>query len=64
MFAGFYVIGDDRETPAALVGRLRRALGGSADRDRALRLGANAYITKPIQAPKVIATVKELLKMG
>jgi two-component system chemotaxis response regulator CheY len=26
-------------------------------------LGANAYITKPIQAPQVIATVKELLKI-
>jgi two-component system chemotaxis response regulator CheY len=33
------------------------------DRDRALELGATAYITKPIQAPQVIATVKELLKI-
>jgi two-component system chemotaxis response regulator CheY len=31
------------------------------DRQRALLLGANAYITKPIQAPQVIAKVKELL---
>ena len=31
------------------------------DRQRALALGANAYITKPIQAPQVIAKVKELL---
>jgi two-component system chemotaxis response regulator CheY len=31
------------------------------DRQRALQLGANAYITKPIQAPQVIATVRELL---
>ena len=30
------------------------------DRQRALSLGANAYITKPIQAPQVIAKVKEL----
>ena len=30
---------------------------------RALQLGANAYITKPIQAPQVIAKVKELLKI-
>ena len=37
--------------------------GSSEDRQRAMALGANAYITKPIQAPKVIATVKELLKM-
>ena len=33
------------------------------DRQRALSLGANAYITKPIQAPQVIAKVKELLKI-
>jgi two-component system chemotaxis response regulator CheY len=35
--------------------------GAEEDRQRALALGANAYITKPIQAPQVIATVKELL---
>ena len=35
--------------------------GSSEDRQRALALGANAYITKPIQAPQVIAKVKELL---
>ncbi|MBI4509109.1 MAG: response regulator [Deltaproteobacteria bacterium] len=35
--------------------------GGQEDRQRALALGANAYITKPIQAPQVIAKVKELL---
>src|SRR5882757_6559041 len=44
-----------KETPIVVI----TTEGGSADRDRALRLGANAYITKPIQAPKVIATVKE-----
>lgn len=33
------------------------------DRQRALALGANAYITKPIQAPQVIAKVRELLKL-
>ena len=37
--------------------------GGKEDRERALRLGANAYITKPIQAPKVIATVKSLINI-
>src|SRR5262249_2104501 len=36
---------------------------GEADRERALALGANAYITKPIQAPQVIQTVRELLGM-
>ncbi len=37
--------------------------GGKEDRDRALRLGANAYITKPIQAPQVIQAVRELLHL-
>jgi two-component system chemotaxis response regulator CheY len=37
--------------------------GSQEDRSRALALGANAYITKPIQAPQVIAKVKELLKL-
>ena len=37
--------------------------GSNEDRTRALHLGANAYITKPIQAPQVIAKVKELLKI-
>lgn len=37
--------------------------GAEEDRQRALTLGANAYITKPIQAPQVIAKVKELLRL-
>ncbi|MFC1611800.1 response regulator [Myxococcota bacterium] len=37
--------------------------GAQEDRQRALALGANAYITKPIQAPQVINTVKDLLKL-
>jgi len=37
--------------------------GAEEDRQRALALGANAYITKPIQAPQVIATVKKLLNI-
>src|SRR5688572_16700483 len=37
--------------------------GSSEDRQRALMLGANAYITKPIQAPQVISKVKDLLKI-
>lgn len=37
--------------------------GLQEDRERALALGANAYITKPIQAPEVIDTVKKLLNI-
>ncbi|MBI5507679.1 MAG: response regulator [Deltaproteobacteria bacterium] len=37
--------------------------GAQEDRQRAMALGANAYITKPIQAPQVINTVKELLHL-
>jgi two-component system chemotaxis response regulator CheY len=37
--------------------------GSEEDKERALQLGANAYITKPIQAPQVIAKVRALLKM-
>ena len=37
--------------------------GGAEDRARALALGANAYITKPIQAPQVLRQVKELLEV-
>jgi two-component system, chemotaxis family, chemotaxis protein CheY len=37
--------------------------GGEVDRQRALALGANAYITKPIRAPQVIETVRQLLKL-
>ena len=35
---------------------------GPKDRDRALSLGANAYIQKPIQAPQVIKAVRKLLE--
>ncbi len=37
--------------------------GSQEDRQRAMALGATAYITKPIQAPQVIARVKELLNL-
>src|SRR5580700_10270018 len=36
----------------------------SEDRMRAMQLGANAYITKPIQASQVIVKVRELLRIG
>ncbi|MBI5543682.1 MAG: response regulator, partial [Deltaproteobacteria bacterium] len=34
------------------------------DRRRALALGANAYLVKPLRANTVLATVKELLKIA
>jgi two-component system chemotaxis response regulator CheY len=35
--------------------------GGEADRDLGLKLGANAYLTKPINGIAVIKTVNELI---
>ncbi len=37
--------------------------GAAEDRQRALALGANAYITKPIQAQQVISLVREILSL-
>jgi len=36
--------------------------GASEDRERALTLGANEYLTKPIQANRVLSVVKDLMK--
>lgn len=49
-----------REIPIVII----TTEGAQEDRQRALSLGANAYITKPIQAPQVISKVKELLKLS
>ena len=35
--------------------------GGQEDKNRAMALGANSYITKPIQANHVLTVVKDLL---
>lgn len=37
--------------------------GAAEDRQRALALGANAYITKPIVAQQVISLVREILSL-
>ena len=38
--------------------------GAQEDRDRALALGANEYITKPIQTAKIIEVVRRLLNVA
>ena len=35
--------------------------GADADRQRGMRLGADAYITKPMEAPDLVRTVTEVL---
>ena len=37
--------------------------GATADRDRAMALGASAYLVKPVQAKVVLDTVKGLLNL-
>lgn len=37
--------------------------GAKEDRERAMALGADEYLTKPIQANKVLAVAKSLLKI-
>jgi two-component system chemotaxis response regulator CheY len=37
--------------------------GAKEDKDRAMALGADAYITKPIQSTALLSTVKELLDL-
>lgn len=54
-----HVRGDPRheKTPIVII----TTEGTPNDRDRAMALGANAYIEKPIQAPRVIRAVRKLL---
>ena len=37
--------------------------GANEDRERAILLGANEYLTKPIQANRVLAVARSLLKL-
>ncbi len=37
--------------------------GAAADRDKGLKLGANAYLTKPIQTNDLLNTIREILKI-
>ena len=38
--------------------------GAEEDRERALALGANEYITKPVQTTKLLEVTKRLLNLG
>ena len=46
-----------KETPIIII----TTEGASEDRERALALGANEYITKPIQTMQILETVKKLM---
>jgi two-component system chemotaxis response regulator CheY len=52
--------GDDnlRDIPIVVI----TTEGAKEDRERAMNLGADEYLTKPIQANRVLAVVKDLLK--
>jgi two-component system, chemotaxis family, chemotaxis protein CheY len=48
-----------KETPIIII----TTEGASEDRERALALGANEYITKPIQTMQILETVKKLMNV-
>lgn len=49
-----------RSTPIVVI----TTEGAQEDRERALALGANDYITKPIQANRILDLARSLLKAG
>lgn len=48
-----------KETPIIII----TTEGASEDRERALALGANEYITKPIQTAQILDTVRKLMNV-
>lgn len=50
---------EQREVPIVVI----TTEGASADRERAMTLGASAYLVKPVQSKVVLDTVKDLLKL-
>ena len=48
-----------KETPIIII----TTEGANEDRERALALGANEYITKPIQTTQILETVKRLMNV-
>ncbi len=52
--------GPHREVPIVVI----TTEGAAADRERAMALGASAYLVKPVQAQQVVEAVKRLLKLA
>ena len=52
--------GAHRTTPIVII----TTEGGEADRNRAMSLGASAYLVKPVQAHQVLEIVRALLPAG
>ncbi|NMO13352.1 response regulator [Pyxidicoccus fallax] len=50
---------DHRHVPIVVI----TTESAAADRERALKLGASAYLVKPVQAKVVMDTVRDLLKL-
>jgi two-component system chemotaxis response regulator CheY len=50
---------EQREVPIVVI----TTEGAAADRERAMTLGASAYLVKPVQSKVVLDTVKDLLKL-
>lgn len=55
------VRGDERHAKTPIV--VITTAGAGADRERALKLGATSFITKPIQTEDVVKTVRSLLSL-
>ncbi|MDY7229946.1 response regulator [Hyalangium rubrum] len=50
---------EQREVPIVVI----TTEGAAMDRERAMALGASAYLVKPVQSKVVLDTVKDLLKL-
>jgi two-component system chemotaxis response regulator CheY len=49
-----------KQTPLVLISTDSRAV----DRERGLKLGANAYVVKPFEPPELLAVVERVVKRG
>lgn len=64
--SGFDILDELRADPdlAALPVLMLTAKGQSKDRDLALALGANGYLTKPFSNAEMVATLRDVAKGG